>query len=185
MENCTEDQPACEKLSVIQPYACSDMENDHETEDDHDVPNIVDRHNRFIFYYMNIAEKVRLSVGHQFSDMVKFCTFKGKDCLDERYVVLALLIMVRMIVLGRMFSISSSSMYGNCYTFNSQTEGQQGRTSLLAGQNLGLSLVIDIGQPVYMKRGLTTTAGIRATIHDPSVRFVDIGLPPSALRYSC
>ena len=74
--------------------------------------------------------------------------------------------------MSRMFSNSSSAMYGNCYTFNSlkQTEGLEGQTSLLAGPNLGLSLVIDLGQPFYMENGLTTTAGIRVTIHDPRIR---------------
>ena len=72
----------------------------------------------------------------------------------------------------RVFSNSSSAMYGNCYTFNSlkQTQGEEGETSLLAGPNLGLSLVIDLGQPFYMQNGLTTTAGIRVTIHDPRIR---------------
>ena len=80
--------------------------------------------------------------------------------------------MMMMKMMIRMFNSSSSSMYGNCYTFNSlkQTKRQKGRTSLLAGQKQGLSLILDIGQPFYMKNGLTTSAGVRVTIHDPSVR---------------
>ena len=90
LENCTlEEQdtprPACERLRIIQPYACSDQKNEDHTEERHEeVPDIVRRQERFIFYYMNIAESVRLSVGHHFIDMIKFCTFKGRKCLKER-----------------------------------------------------------------------------------------------------
>ena len=71
----------------------------------------------------------------------------------------------------RMFSLSSSALYGNCYTFNSlKTGAGPGQTSLLAGPGLGLSLVIDLGQSFYMSNGLTTTAGVRVAIHDPLIR---------------
>ena len=74
-------------------------------------------------------------------------------------------------LLWRMFSSSSSALYGNCYTFNSlKSAAGPGQTSLLAGPGLGLSLVIALGQPFYMSNGLTTTAGVRVTIHDPLIR---------------
>ena len=69
-------------LDSIAHFACSDNDHNDDTDDDDDnVPNIVDRQNKFLYYYMNFPEKVRLTIGHQFSDMIKFCTFKGRDCL--------------------------------------------------------------------------------------------------------
>ena len=69
-------------LDSIAHFACSDNDHKDDTDDDDDdVPNIVDRQNKFLYYYMNFPEKVRLTIGHQFSDMIKFCTFKGRDCL--------------------------------------------------------------------------------------------------------
>ena len=89
LENCTleeqnQTRPACERLRIIQPYACSDQKNEDHEEGHEDVPDIVRRQERFISYYMDILESVRLSVGHHFTDMIKFCTFKGRKCLKER-----------------------------------------------------------------------------------------------------
>ena len=79
--NCSTD---CDKLAVISPVACGDgQQQDHQPAHD-GVPNIVDRHNKFLYYYMNIRESVRLRVGHHFEDMLKFCSFKGKNCLFSR-----------------------------------------------------------------------------------------------------
>ena len=73
----------------------------------------------------------------------------------------------------RIWKTIASSQYGNCFTFNSlksDEDADHGLTSLLPGPHLGLSLVIDLQQPFYMKNGLTTSAGIRVTIHDPTFR---------------
>ena len=39
----------------------------------------------FLALYMGLNEKVRLSIGHQFADFIKECTFLGSDCLNIRY----------------------------------------------------------------------------------------------------
>ena len=44
------------------------------------VPASIDKENIFLFFYMNTAVKTRVSIGHQLSDMLASCTFKGKDC---------------------------------------------------------------------------------------------------------
>ena len=31
-------------------------------------------------------EDERVSIGHEFGNMIKGCSFKGLDCLEERYV---------------------------------------------------------------------------------------------------
>ena len=38
----------------------------------------------FLQLYMSLNEKVRLSIGHQFVDFIKECTFLGSDCLNVR-----------------------------------------------------------------------------------------------------
>ena len=74
----------CERLEDIKQLACSeDLEDDGDAKPPHmksNVPASIDKENRFLFFYMNTAEKTRLSIGHQLSDMVASCTFKGKDC---------------------------------------------------------------------------------------------------------
>ena len=73
----------CERMKNILQMACSENLGDHNINDTlkkSDVPENIDAENRFLYFYMNIAETVRLSIGHQFSDMVSFCTFKGKAC---------------------------------------------------------------------------------------------------------
>ena len=39
----------------------------------------------FLALYMGLNERVRLTIGHQFEDFIKECTFLGSDCLDIRY----------------------------------------------------------------------------------------------------
>ena len=88
IKNCSQEtgprggeNPNCPRLVLINSVACSDNENEEDTKDvDSDVPYTVEMKYQFLYYYMNIAEKYRLSAGHDFSDMIKFCSFKGKDC---------------------------------------------------------------------------------------------------------
>ena len=145
---------------------------------------------------MDISETSRLSVGHQREDMIKFCSFKGKLCPQGLVGLNKYKTLVNNLKF-RIWKTISSSQYGNCFTFNSLTgeEEDLGLTSLLPGPNLGLSLVIDLQQPDYMKNGLTTSAGIRVTIHDPKFRFqllyvlvfwiFPISLPPHVIRMPC
>ena len=40
----------------------------------------------FLKEYMGLNESIRHRIGHQFSALIKACTFQGKDCLNERYI---------------------------------------------------------------------------------------------------
>ena len=100
-KNCSgEMDPHCAKLEDIKLLACFEDDNvtpkpnnsnvpasiDKENNarasitKGNSVPASIDKENIFLFFYMNTAEKTRLSIGHQLSDMVANCTFKGKDC---------------------------------------------------------------------------------------------------------
>ena len=37
---------------------------------------------------MNISEEDRIVIGHSLRDMVKDCTFRGRDCNQERYILI-------------------------------------------------------------------------------------------------
>ena len=67
----------CPALEIIHKFGC--LEN-HTQDERKDVPNAVERENIFLYLYMDIEERTRISIGHQFTDMVRSCTFKGKDC---------------------------------------------------------------------------------------------------------
>ena len=38
----------------------------------------------FLRNFMTLNEKERILIGHDFSSFIKRCTFRGKDCLNER-----------------------------------------------------------------------------------------------------
>ena len=181
--NCSQDDggaleeinPNCDQFNTIKTFACSPMQRNH-TEDDaneKEVPSSVDIENGFLYHYMDIDETSRLSVGHQSDEMIKFCAFKGKRCPQGWVSALHLVKILTNNLTFRIWKTISSSQYGNCFTFNSlvsDADDDLGLTSLLPGPNLGLTLVIDLQQPFYMQNGLTTSAGIRVTIHDPKFR---------------
>ena len=39
----------------------------------------------FLMQYMGLTEYVRKLIGHNFTDFVKSCTFRGSTCLDSKY----------------------------------------------------------------------------------------------------
>ena len=41
--------------------------------------------NEFLGKYMTLPRAIRLSIGHNFTQMVKSCTFRGRDCANSRY----------------------------------------------------------------------------------------------------
>ena len=41
----------------------------------------------FMMYYMELPMEIRANIGHQFSDFIKGCTFRGTNCLNQRYTV--------------------------------------------------------------------------------------------------
>ena len=51
------------------------------------VPELLDTEYQFLQLYMYLEEKERFKIGHNFSDLVKSCTFRGRDCKEERFVM--------------------------------------------------------------------------------------------------
>ena len=50
----------------------------------HQTPEVAKEYD-FMMYYMILPLALRAAIGHQFSDLVKGCTFRGIDCLNSRY----------------------------------------------------------------------------------------------------
>ena len=50
-------------------------------------PATVDAEYEFLAIYMELSERDRMAVGHDFEGMFKQCIFEGVDCLDERYIL--------------------------------------------------------------------------------------------------
>ena len=48
------------------------------------VPSFLETEYMFLQLYMSISEEERILIGHSFVDMVKDCTFRGRDCNQER-----------------------------------------------------------------------------------------------------
>ena len=46
----------------------------------------------FMMYYMILPQSIRVSIGHQFSDLVKGCSFHGVDCLNSRLVCFSFIV---------------------------------------------------------------------------------------------
>ena len=40
--------------------------------------------NEFLGKYMTLPRAIRLSIGHNFTQMVKSCTFRGRSCTNSR-----------------------------------------------------------------------------------------------------
>ena len=110
------------------------------------VPNYLTTEYRFIGQYMNVSEEERKKIGHQLSDLIKSCTFRGRDCLKEKY-----------------FENLTSSTFGNCFSFNSNISGTSHAhwASSLPGPSQGLIVVLNLEQQNYMANGLTASAGAR------------------------
>jgi len=96
-----------------------------------------------------------MSIGHQFSDLIKGCTFHGIDCLNSS-----------------VFKNYPSPAYGNCFTFNKENATQDElaglRKSSLPGPKFGLSFVLNIDPENYLGVGRTEQSGARITLHKPS-----------------
>ena len=97
-----------------------------------DTPDtVVDEYN-FLKEYMTLGQEQRMLIGHKFENLIKACTFREKDCLEEKF-----------------FMGFNDPSFGNCFTFNtelnnhSDTDGGK-RKSSLTGSNFGLSVVLNI-----------------------------------------
>ena len=53
-----------------------------------EIPPNMKAQYEFLQLYMSLNEKVRLSIGHQFEDFIKECTFLGSDCLNVRLSII-------------------------------------------------------------------------------------------------
>ena len=47
-------------------------------------PAAVANEMEFLRNFMTLNEKERILIGHNFNSFIKRCTFRGKDCLNER-----------------------------------------------------------------------------------------------------
>ena len=48
-----------------------------------ETPAAVDAEHKFLYFYMSTSQESRLQIGHQFSDLIKDCLFRGRDCMDQ------------------------------------------------------------------------------------------------------
>ena len=104
IKNCTADEEAvCSKLISLNDIACKEIKEANSTTkkrkkraalttndekgfcDTCSMPNSLKTDFEFLEKYMSIRKKERITIGHGFSDMVKECTFRGRDCLEERF----------------------------------------------------------------------------------------------------
>ena len=46
-------------------------------------PESVDAESLFLYYYMDMDAADRMKIGHQLTDLVKACSFRGKDCTSS------------------------------------------------------------------------------------------------------
>ncbi len=109
------------------------------------------------------------------SSFIQACTFKGNDCLNERYS------RSNQKFLGRQklfvcslsyFHISHSASYGNCWTFNyfyNQDDVNRGRNSSMTGPFFGLSMVLNLEQKFYIGDSITKQAGARFSVQNPRI----------------
>ena len=47
------------------------------------TPESVDSENLFLYYYMEMDAPDRKKIGHQLTDLIKACSFRGKDCTSS------------------------------------------------------------------------------------------------------
>ena len=48
------------------------------------LPQFVREHN-FLNTFMSLNDSVRLNIGHKIFDLIKSCSFDGRNCTDERW----------------------------------------------------------------------------------------------------
>ena len=109
----------------------------------------------FLRTFLQLSREEKFLVGHQFSDLVKSCTFRGVDCLamlgSEEFQMKFL-----------DYQVHLSATHGNCFTL--QTVSPVLGKSSLTGATYGLSLVLKLEQADYLRGGQTLAAGARVTV---------------------
>ncbi|XP_042911558.2 acid-sensing ion channel 2-like [Parasteatoda tepidariorum] len=116
----------------------------------------------FLSKYMTMNEANREFVGHQASDLIKYCWFDGKPCSHTD------------------FAHFPSLRYGNCYVFNKVDGSKLPLKSTSIGYTSGLELVINLEVEQYVS--FTPSVGLRVLIHDiteePNPEEVGININP-------
>ena len=62
----------------------TDEKDSDDFDDQGDILEDVEVENEFLSRYMSLPEYLRLKIGHQFPSFVKYCTFRSRNCLNER-----------------------------------------------------------------------------------------------------
>ena len=72
------------KKRNIEPIQVTDEKDSDDFDDQGDILEDVEVENEFLSRYMSLPEALRLKIGHQFPSFVKYCTFRSRNCLNER-----------------------------------------------------------------------------------------------------
>ena len=62
----------------------TDEKDSDDFDEQGDIPEDAEAENEFLSRYMSLPESLRLKIGHQFPSFVKYCTFRSRNCLNER-----------------------------------------------------------------------------------------------------
>ena len=109
----------------------------------------------FLLTFLQLSREEQFLIGHQFTDMIKSCTFRGVDCQ-------AMLGSAELKMQFVEHQVWLSATHGNCFTL--QTTSQALGKSSLTGATYGLSLVLKLEQSDYLRGGQTLAAGARVTV---------------------
>ncbi|XP_070542967.1 amiloride-sensitive sodium channel subunit gamma-like [Ptychodera flava] len=111
----------------------------------------------------HLPSEVRNKTGHQKEDLIQECVFNGIKCSSKN------------------FTLVLNPKYGNCYSFNTGTNGADIVHTSKPGPSTGLRLTLYIEQDEYLN-GITENAGAVVLVHPPdTVPFPEeqgLELPP-------
>ncbi|XP_076330960.1 acid-sensing ion channel 4-A-like [Tachypleus tridentatus] len=105
--------------------------------------------------FFNILHKLnttlRQKLGHQAQDFIKKCTWMDEDCSY------------------RNFTIFTSYLYGNCFTFNADwSNTSETKKVKSVGALSGLTLELNLERDEYLDE-ITSTVGARVVVHDSRI----------------
>ncbi|XP_076330958.1 acid-sensing ion channel 4-A-like [Tachypleus tridentatus] len=105
--------------------------------------------------FFNILHKLnttlRQKLGHQAQDFIKKCTWMDEDCSY------------------RNFTIFTSYLYGNCFTFNADWSNTSVTKKVKSmGALSGLTLELNLERDEYLDE-ITSTVGARVVVHDSRI----------------
>lgn len=102
---------------------------------------------KWITSFPSLSFESRIKYGHTARNFIHACYFNGRTCVASE------------------FKLSSSYIYGNCFTFNSATENKSALNVQFQGPNYGLDLILNLESHKYIPS--TDGVGARIHIHDP------------------